>query len=139
MRDAMLIVHFIGLAMGVGTSIGMMVLGMASAKMEKEEGQKFMLKALALGKMGQIGLVLLVISGLYLATPFWADITSNHAFMTKLVLVLVLGALIGMISARARKAGEGDVEANLAKIRPLGMIALFTSLAIVVLAVLSFH
>lgn len=39
MREAMLIVHFLGLAMGLGTSFAFMFLGMVSDKMEKEEGQ----------------------------------------------------------------------------------------------------
>lgn len=139
MKDAMLIVHFIGLAMGLGTSIGMMVLGMASAKMEKEEGKKFMLNATALVKMGQTGLVLLLVSGLYLIQPFLADLGENYLLITKLVLFVVLSGLIGMISAKARKAKAGDAGTHMAKVKPIGMLALFIALTIVVLAVLIFE
>jgi hypothetical protein len=57
----------------------------------------------------------------------------------KLVLVLILGGLIGMISAKARKAKAGDAEIHLQKIAPLGKLTLLISLAIVILAVLVFH
>ena len=76
MRDIMLIVHFIGLAMGLGTSIAFMIFGIASSKMEKEEGQKFIVNAFTLSKMGNIGIVLLIISGGYLITPYWPILTS---------------------------------------------------------------
>ncbi|MBK7873633.1 MAG: hypothetical protein IPJ74_24690 [Saprospiraceae bacterium] len=139
MRDAMLILHFIGLAMGVGTSIGFMFLGMASAKMEKSEALKFTVNSFALSKMGQIGLVLLVLSGGYLMTPYWKTLPQMPLLITKLVLVLVLGALVGIISSKARKAKTGDTEAELKKIAPFGRISLLVGLAIVILAVLIFH
>jgi len=139
MRDVMLIVHFIGLAMGLGTSLAFLFLGMASAKMEKSDAQKFMLNAFALTKMGQIGLVLLVVSGGYLMTPYWSTLSSQPMLIAKLVLVVVLAAFIGIISATARKAKKGDTEKHLKRIKPLGKLALLTALVIVVIAVYIFH
>ncbi|MCB0639038.1 MAG: hypothetical protein KDC54_20555, partial [Lewinella sp.] len=64
MREAALIIHFIGLAMGLGTSFAFMFLGIASSKMEKNDGINFMLKAMSISRMGHIGLTLLILSGL---------------------------------------------------------------------------
>ncbi len=139
MRDAMLIVHFIGLAMGLGTSFAFMFLGMASAKMEESERLKFTLNTFALSRMGQIGLTLLVISGLYLMAPYWRSLANSPMLIAKLVLVLVLGALVGINSANAKKALAGDAATHLKKMAPLGKLSLLTALAIVVLAVLIFH
>jgi uncharacterized membrane protein len=139
MRDAMLIIHFVGLAMGLGTSFGFMFLGIASSKMEPAEAQKFNINSFALSRMGHIGLLLLIISGGYLMTPYWGSLSQMPLLIAKLVLVLVLAALIGIISANARKAKAGDAEKYLNKIRPLGMLALLTALTIVILAVSIFH
>ncbi len=139
MREIMLIIHFIGLAMGLGTSFGFMFLGIASSKMEQTEAQKFMLNAFALAKMGQIGLVLLIVSGGYLMTPYWKTLSSTPLLIIKLVLVIVLAALIGIISATAKKAKKGDTTLHLKNVRPIGQLALFTALAIVILAVYIFH
>ena len=139
MKDAMLIVHFIGLAMGLGTSLGFMFLGIAAGKMEKSEALKFSLNTLAMSRMGHIGLALLVISGIYLMTPYWGRLFEIPTLMAKLALVLLLGALIGIISSRGRKARETNSEEALAKIQPIGKISLLTALAIVILAVLTFH
>lgn len=139
MRDIMLITHFIGLAMGIGTSFAFMFLGIASSKMEESEALKFRLNTFALSRMGHIGLVLLVLSGGYLMTPYWSTLTSSPLLIAKLTLVVVLGAFIGIISSKAKKVNEGNADMQLKKIEPLGKLALLTGIAIVVLAVLVFH
>ena len=139
MYTTMLTLHFLGLAMGVGTSFGFMFLGMASGKMEKEERIKFQVNVLALSRMGHIGITLLIISGLYLMTPYWGILSSSPALIAKLVLVLVLAALIGIISSIGKKARQGDAETQFKKIEPLGKIALLTGVVIVILAVYIFQ
>ena len=139
MRDAMLIVHLLGLAMGVGTSFAFMFLGFARSKMEKEEGRKFAMNASVLSRMGHIGLTMLIISGFYLITPFWATLNARPLLMAKLILVLILTIsviLAGIYSSRAKK---GNAELNLKKVAILGKVGLLSSITIVLLAVLTFH
>ncbi|MBK9176789.1 MAG: hypothetical protein IPM46_10750 [Flavobacteriales bacterium] len=139
MKDLMLVLHFIGLAMGLGTSFGFMFLGIAAARMEPEKGRTFMVNAFALSHMGHVGLVLLLVSGIYLLWPFLPALGDLPLLQAKLALFLVLGALIGVISGKVRKAKAGDTEAQLKAIAPLGRLSLLTTLAIVVLAVMVFH
>ncbi|MFY0644371.1 MAG: hypothetical protein JXR19_07875 [Bacteroidia bacterium] len=138
MKDVMLILHFIGLAMGVGTSIAFMFLGMAAGKMEKDDAFKFSINSFALIKMGHIGLTLLVITGLYLMTPYWSTLGEMPLMITKLVLVFVLAALIGIMSSKAKKAKAGDME-QMNRIRSLGPFTLLLGIAIIVMAVLQYH
>ncbi len=139
MRIAMLIIHFLGLAMGLGTSFGFIFLGMAGSKMEKEEGRKFTLQAFAMGRMGHIGLALLIISGLYLITPYWKTLASMPLLVAKLALVLTLTLTVVFISIYSKRAKMGDTETNLRKVQTLGRLSLLTSMTIVVLAVLIFR
>jgi uncharacterized membrane protein len=134
----MLIVHFLGLAMGVGTSFAFMFLGIAASKMEKTESQKFRLNVMTLSKMGHIGLALLILSGGYLMTPYWSMLSITPLLIAKLSLVLVLTIIIVVISIKAKEAKKGDFETGMKKIEPLGKISLLISLTIVVLAVLIF-
>lgn len=138
MREIMLIVHFIGLAMGLGTSIGFIFLGIAGSKMEMPERKKFMLNAFALSRMGKTGLVLLILSGGYLITPYWKSLTDMPLLIAKLSLVLLLIILIIIISTMMAKAKKGE-DKYLAKIPVIGRFSLLTVLAIVVLAVYIFH
>jgi uncharacterized membrane protein len=139
MREAMLILHFIGLSMGLGTSFAHAFLGIAAAKMSPEEVVKFRVHTLVLGNMGNVGIGLLVISGLYLITPFWSVLTTMPLLMTKLALVIILIALIIAINVLVKKARSGDAQVQLQKMATLGRMTLVVALTIVVLAVFVFH
>ena len=138
MREAMLIVHFLGLAMGVGTSIGFTFLGIAASKMEQEEAKKFTINTFALSTMGHIGLTLLILSGGYLMTPYWASLTSMPLMMAKLALVLLLILFVVLAGIASGKAKRGD-DSQLKKLPGIGRLALLAGVAIVVLAVLVFQ
>ncbi|MCB9170072.1 MAG: hypothetical protein H6594_06955 [Flavobacteriales bacterium] len=139
MREFMLILHFIGLAMGLGTSFAMMFLGIAAARMEPDKRKEFFTNTFVLSRMGHIGLVLLLVSGGYLLTQYLPVISEMPLFIAKLVLFVVLGALLGMTTARARKARKGDFDAQMKVLPILGRLNLLVTLTIIVLAVLSFH
>lgn len=139
MRDVFLIFHFIGLAMGIGTSFAFMFLGIASSKMNKAESQKFTLNSFAISRMGHIGLTLLLLSGIFLMAPFWDKLPEMPLLILKLVLVFVLIFLIGMISINAKNAQLGKPDKYLKKIEPLGKISLLTGIVILILAVYIFH
>lgn len=139
MREIMLIFHFIGLTMGLGTSFAHAFLGAATAKMSPEEVIKFRVHSLVLGRMGNVGIILLVVSGLYLITPYWSILTTLPLLMIKLALVVVLAILIIMINLLAKKAMAGDAEVQLKKMAKLGKMTLLLGVSIVVLAVYIFH
>jgi len=139
MRDFFLLIHFIGLAMAVGTGFANLFLGSAAAKLEVAERGPFMLKTTILVRMGQTGLGLLLISGFAIATPFWKSLSDMPIFMTKLVLVVVLLVTVTITSLQVRKAKKENNPALLLKVKPLGMLNLFIGIAIMILAVLSFH
>lgn len=139
MRDVMLIVHFIGLAMGVGTSFAFIFLGISSSKMDKTERLKFQKSTFILSRMGHIGLGLLVLSGGYLMTPYWSILFTNHILLTKLTLVVVLIVLISLISIQSKKAINSNTEYSDGKGSLLGKITMFVSVLIVIMAVLTFH
>ncbi|MCB0534023.1 MAG: hypothetical protein H6574_22685 [Lewinellaceae bacterium] len=140
MHEILLILHFIGLAMGLGTSFGFMFLGIASAKLEKSEALKFSRHALALSTMGQIGLVLLPASGILLMSDYWATLSDNYPLILKLILFLVLATLVLIITSLGKKIrSDADAEIYLPKIAALGRVTLLTGLVIVILAVYIFH
>ena len=125
--------------MGLGTSIGMMIFGIASSKMPKEEGKSFMIGALALGRMGHWGILFLLVSGGYLMTPYWGSLAEMPELIGKLAGVLVLIVLLGMITINSKKAQTTGDEKYLNNLEKLGKLSLPLVILIVVLAVLTFH
>ena len=139
MREVMLILHFIGLTMGLGTSFAHAFLGIATAKMSAEEIIKFRLHTMVLSKMGNIGIILLVISGLYLLVPYWKIIPTSPLLMAKLLLVLVLVILITLINLATKKANQSNAASELKKMEAFGKLTLIIGLLIVIIAVNIFH
>ena len=137
MRELMLILHFIGLAMALGAGFANLVLGMVASKLEPAERGSFMSKLVVLGRLGQTGLALLLISGFGLLTPYWKVIGDMPFLIAKLSLVLLLLISVAVILSIVRRA-KGN-PAILAKIKPFGMLNFFLGIAIVILAVLTFH
>jgi uncharacterized membrane protein len=89
--------------------------------------------------MGHIGIGLLIVSGLYLITPYWSVLPSSPLLIVKLTLVIVLVILLILISSYAKKAKQGDAAGQLKKMEQLGKMTFVTGLVIVVLAVYIFH
>ncbi|HEY5826335.1 MAG TPA: hypothetical protein VIT44_18325 [Cyclobacteriaceae bacterium] len=139
MREPMLILHFVGLTMGLGTGFAHAFLGMATAKMSPDEVVKFRVHSLVLGRMGTIGIGLLIVSGLYLITPYWSVLTSMPLLMLKLALVILLVVLITMINSLTKKAIQGNAAEYLKKMEKLGKMTLPIGLIIIILAVYIFH
>ncbi len=141
MYELFLILHFLGLALGVGTSFAFMTLGLATKDLNAEERTRFMLRASLLSKNGSIGLTLLIVSGIgFLVMRGVGDVMrwGGGAFHAKLLLVAILAGLIGYMQVllkRAKQAGGGPA---MAKIPKASRLALLLSVAIVVLAVIAF-
>lgn len=142
MQDFLLIIHFLGLALGVGTSFATLRLGLATKDLPPAERAQFFKHAIALGKNGSLGLALLIASGLgMLFTRGVSTVFSSGgvAFHVKLTLVLVLAGLLGfsqVLVKRVREKQDAQAMATLAKVGP---VMLLTGLGIVVAAVLAFH
>jgi len=139
MRDVMLIAHFIGLTMGLGTSFAHAFLDKLISKMDKDQATKFRLQVMVLSLMGYIGIILLIISGIFLIIPYSPTLLSNPLLIIKLLLVAVLVILLILIHNGIRKAQKSDAEKNLKRIEPLGKLTLVIGITIVIIAVNIFH
>lgn len=135
----MLILHFIGLAMGLGTSFAHAFFDKLISKLEQEQATKFRLQIMVLSRMGNIGISLLIISGIYLIIPFWPTLPSNPLLILKLILVLVLVFLLVLIHKGTQKAKENEAALNLKKIEPFGKLTLLIGITIIIIAVNIFH
>lgn len=139
MREVLLVIHFIGLTMGLGTGFAHAFLGSVASRMSPQEATKFRLNSLALSKMGNAGIILLVVSGLGLMTPYWQILPSSPLLIVKLTLVILLAIVIAIINVLGKKARQGNPEEQFKKMQTLGKISMVLSLSIVIVAVSFFH
>ena len=140
MRNLLLITHFLGVTLGVGTGFAMMALGIASKDMAPADRAAFMRRASAVGVNGSIGLLLLILSGLGLVynmglEALWSYGPAVHA---KLTLVAVLIGCFGYMQVLLKKFKAGDAAAA-ATIPTVSKVMLLVGVAIIVAAVLAFQ
>ena len=139
MRDVMLFIHFLGLIMGMGAGFASLFIAAGNKDLTMEERPKFMLRLRSLGYMGLTGLIVLIISGGYLATPYWSQLGAMPFFIAKLTLVVVMLVLALLMDRRWRRALKNGGGADLKAIPGLGRFALPIGILIVLFAVLQFH
>jgi uncharacterized membrane protein len=138
----LLMIHFLALALGVGTSFAMLTLGIIGAGMEPTERRAFMLRIMAVSKNGSIGFLLLVLSGLgmfFMRGPASVMAAGGPAFHAKLTLVVIMAGVLGysqVLRKRARVNGDAKAWAAIPKV---GTALLALSIAIVVAAVIAFQ
>jgi len=138
----LLMLHFLGLSLGVGTSFAFLRLGMASRDLPANERAAFMIRASAVAKNGGIGLGLSILSGLgllFLRGVGAVFAAGGGAFHAKLTFVVLLAGVLGysqVLTKRAREAGGGPALATLPKV---GAALLVLGLAVMVCAVIAFQ
>jgi uncharacterized membrane protein len=142
MLDLWLILHFLGVALGVGTGFAMMTLGIASKDMPLAEQVAFMRRASLVSKNGSVGLLLLIVSGVAILSTRGADVVmawGGRMFHIKLTLVVILIGVFGYMQVLMRKARSADGAAAAARLPVIGRVMLLLGVSIVICAVLAFH
>ena len=138
LNQILLILHFLGLAMGFSVSFSNMVMGGIIGKAAPAERPVLGRFPPVMTRVGDIGLVLLWLSGFGLLFLKWGGFSAMPAtFHIKLTLVFLLTGVIGYIHALQAKLKRGDAAAA-ARIQVVGKVAFVLAVSIVVLAVLSF-
>jgi uncharacterized membrane protein len=140
MHKALLITHFLGLALGLGTGFSMFTLGLATSDMPPAERTAFMRRAMALSRNGSIGLLLLLVSGVGLVVTYGVAAVmawGGGMFHVKLTLVVILMSVFGYMQVLIRQA-RGGATAAAARIPLASRTILLLSIAIVIVAVLAF-
>jgi len=139
LTQILLILHFLGLAMGLSGGLsGLVVAGIMAAAAPQESPilARFPAKMM---RVGDIGLVLLWVTGLTMLFTKWNGFSGlPWQFHAKLTAVVLLTLTVGFIHSRAKKAFSGDAAAA-AQLAVAGKFALLMALTAVVFAVMTFN
>jgi hypothetical protein len=139
---AIKMIHFIGLALGVGATFAALTLRGGSANLEPAEREKFLVRTMVLSKNGSYGLLVLLLSGLgmfFMRGPAAVMAAGGPALHAKLTLVVVLCGLVGYSQALGKRAREAGGGPQLAKLHSVRLAILATAVAIIVAAVIAFQ
>lgn len=139
MKDALLVAHFLGLIIGAGTGFAVFAIGYLAPKFPAETRREVLIQLFPLRYISYIGLLLLIVSGVWLVLPMGAAIMHQPLFMTKMVFVTVIAAasIFGMVQmGRARRGADNSVFKLLGY---AGKTSFASSVIVVACAVYTFH
>lgn len=136
--QTVLILHFIGLAMGMSVSAANIV--MLGVMARSAPGERAVLARFppAMSKVGQIGLALLWATGLTMVYTRWNGLGGMPWFFhVKLTAVVLLTGIVFYLAHLEGRIRRGDPQAA-AQIQVVGKFATICALTAVVFAVLTF-
>jgi len=138
-NQLLLVLHFLGLGMGLSVSFSTMVMAGIVAKAAPSEQPVLARFSPMMVRVGDIGLTLLWATGLTMVfTKYGGFGVMPWQFHVKLTVVVILSGLIGYIHSLMKKARNGD-KAAAARIPAVGRIAFLAAVTAIVFAVLSFE
>ena len=139
MRDFWLVIHFLSLVAGVGAGFSHFVMLQYAKKLPPEKRADLVKSAAFLTRVAPLGLIGLIVSGLFMTWPLWQGLKLQGLFHAKLTLVFILSGLIvyvQILQRKARKEGPASIAGQVKIISPTIQAINF---CIILLAVLVFH
>ncbi len=139
MKDTMLFLHFAALIIGAGSAFALFVIGYLAAGFDAGYKRAVLIRLFPLRYISYAGLLLLILSGGALLTPYAPSLAQMPWLIAKLVFVgfLVALSLFGWRQMRrARQSADNDAFKMLGY---AGKLSFASSLVIVACAVFSFH
>ena len=136
--QTLMILHFLGLAMGLSTGFANMVMAGLVAKAAPQEKAILGRFPPAMSRIGVVGLALLWMSGISIVmTRFGSFSILPRPFIVKLAAVVLLTLAVAYINILMPKAQRGDAAA-MARIRTLGMLTGPLAIIAIIFAVITF-
>ena len=138
MNETLLVLHFIGLALGLSASFANMAMGRLIAAAPPNEKAVLGRFPPVMGRFGGAGLLLLWATGLALLFRKWGGFALLGGwFHAKLTMVVLLTLTVGYIHMQEARARRGDTSA-MARIVPAARLAFLAAILAVVFAVMTF-
>jgi len=136
--STLMVLHFLGLALGLSTGFANMVMAGLIAKAAPPDKAVLGRFPPAMAKVGAIGLALLWISGLAIVrTRYGGFSVLPRTFIVKFAAVVLLTIIVGYIHVLMPRAQRGDAAAA-ARIQLLGKITGPLAIIAIIFAVITF-
>jgi hypothetical protein len=134
----LMVVHFLGLAVGLSTGFANMVMAGLIAKAAPQEKAVLGRFPPAMARVGAIGLAMLWASGIAIVlTRYGTFAILPRPFIIKLTAVVLLTLIVGYIHVLMPRAQRGDAAA-MARIQLLGKITGPLAIIAIIFAVITF-
>lgn len=139
MKDLLLIAHFAGLIIGAGSGFAVFAISYIAPGFKADYRREVLIKLFPLRYISYLGLLLLIVSGGLLISPFWPNLGGMPWLVAKLAAVALL-VVLSVFGAYQMRRAKLDAQSNAFKLLGYaGKASFASSLFIVTCAVYTFH
>lgn len=135
----MLIFHFLGLVMSLGSMITFLVMRRSCSKVSSFESEYLLQNVRRFLRMSHIGLGIMFVTGGYLMTPYWGTLAQMPLLHIKFTIFLLWYGTLIALSIYTKKAVKSQIKLCDPRIGFLSMISVVFGISAVVMAVSQFH
>lgn len=139
MKSMMLIFHFLGLVMSLGSMITFLVMRRSCSKVSSFESEYLLQNVRRFLRMSHIGLGIMFVTGGYLMTPYWGTLAQMPLLHIKFTIFLLWYGTLIALSIYTKKAVKSQIKLCDPRIGFLSMISVVFGISAVVMAVSQFH
>ncbi len=135
----MLIFHFIGLALSFGSMITFLVIRRSCSKVTFSESESLHNNIKQVMRLSHIGLGVMLITGGYLMTPYWALLGKMPLLHIKFTVYIIWYITLIVLSLYLRKARQSQLKICDPRIGFLNFVSLIFGLIAMSMAVIQFQ
>jgi hypothetical protein len=135
----MLIFHFLGLALSLGSMITFLVMRRSCSKVTVSESDHLLQNTKSVLRLSHIGLGIMFITGGALMTPYWANLAHMPFLHIKFTIFILWYATLVALSIYTRKARKSELKLCNPRIGFLSYISILFGLLAISMGVMQFQ
>lgn len=135
----MLIFHFLGLALSLGSMITFLVMRRSCSKITHSESEQLLQNTKSVLRLTHIGLGIMFISGGALMTQYWAKFANMPFLHIKFTLFILWYATLVVLSRYTRKARKSELKLCNPRIGFLSYISILFGVLAISMGVMQFQ
>lgn len=139
MKSIMLIFHFLGLAVSLGSIITFLVMRRTCSKVTSHESEYLLQNVRRILRLTHIGLGVMFLTGGYLMTPYWSALAQMPFLHIKFTAFIFWYGTLVALTIYTKKAQQSQMKLCNPRIGFLSFITLIFGLIAVAMATLQFH
>jgi len=135
----MLIFHFLGLALSLGSMITFLVMRRSCSKVTNSESEHLLRNTKSVLRLSHIGLGIMFITGGALMTPYWANLAYMPFLHIKFTIFILWYATLVALSIYTRKARKSELKLCNPRIGFLTYVSILFGILAISMGVMQFQ
>jgi len=139
MKEVMLIIHELGLVITIGSSLFFLIIKNSLKLAFDQDAVAFQKISSKFRKSTYLGLLIMIISGGYLMTPYWAHFAQMPMIHIKMTIVIIWLLTLAVLGMTTKSVKQKSHEKYFSRLVLIHILSVLYGILVVIIATISFH